>query len=137
VDTTAPTEEVADFARKSVDQAQAAFDTASDIAHSNLQNFDAIAGAFKACSTDIHLKAMEIAQINMNSAFTFVRKACAVKEPSELFSLSQGYFTDQFAVFTRQTKEMSELSMVLATETAKPVQEGLMKSFTNLTKSAA
>ena len=137
VDTTGATGEVADFARQSVDQAQAAFDTASDIAHSNLQNFDAVAGAFKARSTDIQLKAMEIAQINMNSAFTFVRKAFSVKEPTELLSLSQNYFNDQFAVFTRQAKEMSELSMLLATETAKPVQEGLVKSFTSFTKSAA
>ncbi len=135
--TTEATGEVADFARKSVDQAQAAFDKASDIAHSNLQNFDAIAGAFKARSTDIQLKAMEIAQINMNSAFTFVRKAFSVRDPSELFSLGHSYLNDQMAVFTHQAKEMSELSMLLATETAKPVHEGLMKSFTSFSKTAA
>jgi phasin len=137
VDTTETTAEVADFARKSVDQAQAAFDKASDFAHSNMQNLDAVAGAFKARSTDIQMKAMEIAQINMNSAFTFVRKAFSVKDPAEFFSLSQSYVNDQFAVFSRQAKEMSELSMLLATETAKPVQDGLMKSFTNLSKSVA
>lgn len=137
VSTTEVTPEVADFARKSVDQAQAAFDKASDIAHSNIQNLDAVAGAFKARSTDIQLKAMEIAQINMNSAFTFMRKALSAKNPTDFFSLSQDYLSDQAAAFSRQTKEMSELSMLLATETAKPVQDGFMKSFTNLSKTIA
>ena len=81
--------EVTDFAQKSVDQAQAAFDKASDFAHSNMQHFDAAAGAFKARAADIQLKAMEIAQINMNSAFTFVRKAFAMatgSNPPNVFS---------------------------------------------------
>jgi hypothetical protein len=137
VDTTETTAEVVDFARKSVDQAQAAFDKVSDIAHTNIQNFDAVAGAFKARTTDIQMKAMEIAQINMNSAFTFVRKAFSVKDPTEFVSLSQSYLSDQYAVFSRQAKEMSELSMLLATETAKPMQDGIMRSFTSFAKPTA
>ena len=83
--------EVSDFAQKSVDQAQAAFDKASDLAHSNMQYFDAAAGAFKARAADIQLKTMEIAQINMNSAFTFVRKAFAVKDPTEYRGPAAGF----------------------------------------------
>jgi hypothetical protein len=137
VDATETTAEVADFARKSVDQAQAAFDKASDIAHSNIQNFDAVAGAFKARTTDIQMKAMEIAQINMNSAFTYVRKAFSVKDPTEFFALNQAFLNDVMSVYSRQAKEMSELSMLLATETAKPLQDGVMKSFGAFTKSVA
>jgi hypothetical protein len=129
--------EVADFAQKSVDQAQAAFDKASDLAHSNMQYFDAAAGAFKARAADIQLKAMEIAQINMNSAFTFVRKAFAVKDPTEYAALQQDFARDQFAAFSRQASELNELGVLLAQETVKPVQDGVLKSFGNLSKTVA
>ena len=129
--------EVAQFAQKSVDQAQAAFDKASDLAHSNMQYFDAAAGAFKARAADIQLKAMEIAQINMNSAFTFVRKAFAVKDPTEFASLHQEFARDQFTAFSRQASELNELTVLLAQETVKPVQDGVLKSFGNLSKAVA
>jgi hypothetical protein len=129
--------EVADFAQKSVDQAQAAFDKASDFAHSNMQHFDAAASAFKARATDIQLKAMEIAQINMNSAFTFVRKAFAVKDPTEFASLHQEFTRDQFAAFSRQASELNELAVLLAQETVRPMQDGVLKSFGDLSKAVA
>ena len=129
--------EVTDFAQKSVDQAQAAFEKASDFAHSNMQHFDAAASAFKARAADIQLKAMEIAQINMNSAFTFVRKAFAVRDPAEFASLHQEFARDQFAAFSRQASELSELSVLLAQETVKPVQDGVLKSFGNFSKTVA
>ena len=129
--------DVADFAQKSVDQAQAAFDKASDIAHSNMQYFDAAAGAFKARAADIQLKAMEIAQINMNSAFTFVRKAFSVKDPTEYAALQQDFARDQFAAFTRQASDLNELTVRLTQETVKPVQDGLLKSFGDLNKAVS
>lgn len=129
--------EVSDIAQKSVDQAQAAFERASDLAHSNVQYFDAAAGAFKARAADIQLKAMEITQINMNSAFTFVRKAFAAKDPSEFAALAHQFARDQFAAFSRQASELNELGVLLAQETAKPVQEGLLKSFGDLGKTVA
>ena len=126
--------EVTEFAQKSVDQAQAAFDKASDLAHSNVQYLDAAAGAFKARAADIQLKAMEIAQINMNSALTFVRKAFAVKDPTEFVALNQEFARDQFS---RQASELSELSVLLAQETVKPVQQSMLKSFGDLGKAGA
>jgi hypothetical protein len=129
--------EVTEFAQKSVDQAQAAFDKASDLAHSNVQYLDAAAGAFKARAADIQLKAMEIAQINMNSALTFVRKAFAVKDPTEFVALNQEFARDQFATFSRQASELSELSVLLAQETVKPVQQSMLKSFGDLGKAGA
>ncbi len=129
--------EVIDFAQKSVDQAQAAFDKASDFAHSNMQHLDAAASAFKARAADIQLKAMEIAQINMNSAFTFVRKAFAVKDPTEFATLHQDFARDQFAAYSRQASELNELAVLLAQETVKPVQEGVLNSFGNLSRTVA
>jgi phasin len=129
--------EVSDFAQKSVDQAQAAFDKASDFAHSHMQHFDAAASAFKARAADIQLKAMEITQINMNSAFTFVRKAFAVKDPSEFAALHQDFARDQFAAYSRQASELNELAVLLAQETVKPMQDGVFKSFGDLSRTVA
>lgn len=126
--------EVTDFAQKSVDQAQAAFDKASDLAHSNMQSVDAVAGAFKARTADIQLKAMEIAQINMNSAFDYMRRAFAVKDPTELATLNQDFARDQFAAYSRQANELGELSLTLVQETVKPVQESVLKAFNDLGK---
>lgn len=129
--------EVADFAQKSVNQAQEAFDKASDLAHSNMQYVDAVAGAFKARTADIQLKAMEIAQINMNSAFTYMRKAFAVKDPTEFVTLNQEFARDQFAAYSRQATELNELTLKLAQETVKPVQESVLRSFGDIGKALA
>ncbi len=129
--------EVTQFAQKSVDQAQAAFDKASDLAHSNMQFVDAVAGAFKARAADIQLKAMEIAQINMNSAFTYMRKALAVQDPAEFVTLNQDFARDQIAACSRQASELTELSLRLAQETVKPAQESVLKSLGDLGKALA
>jgi len=129
--------EVTQFAQNSVDQAQAAFDKASDLAHSNMQYVDAVAGAFKARAADIQLKAMEIAQTNMNSAFTYMRMAFAVKDPTEFLTLNQEFTRDQLAAYSRQASELTELSLRLAQETVKPAQESMLKSFGDLGKALA
>ena len=134
------TETIADvnsFAQKSVDQAQAAFEKVSEVAHGNVQMLDAAANAYKNRVTDIQLKTMEFAQLNVNAGFAFARKFFAVKEPTEVFTLQQTFLKEQAETMQRQTTELSELSMALAKESLKPVQESLTKSFTNFSKAAA
>src|SRR6185295_9264293 len=124
----------ADIAQKSVDQAQAAFDKASELAHGNVQALDAAAGAFKSRALDIQMKSMEIAQTNVNAMFSFVRQAFAIKDPMAFVSLNQEFARDQFATLSKQASELSELSILLAKETTRPVQQGVMKSFGDWTK---
>ena len=129
--------QVADFAQKTVDQAQAAFEKVSEVAHGNVQLIDAAANAYKNRLTDIQLKSMEFAQANMNAAFAFARKFVAVRDPAEVFSLNQSFFKDQADAMQRQAAELNELSVALAKESLKPVQEGMTKSFGSLSKSLA
>ena len=126
--------QVADFAQKTVDQAQAAFEKVSEVAHGNVQLFDAAANAYKNRLTDIQLKSMEFAQLNMNAAFAFARKFVAVRDPSEVVSLNQSFFKDQAEAMQRQAAELNELSVALAKESLKPVQESVNKSFGSLSK---
>jgi len=129
--------QVADFAQKTVDQAQAAFEKVSEVAHGNVQLIDAAANAYKNRLTDIQLKTMEFAQLNMNAAFAFARKFVAVRDPAEAMTLNQSFFKDQAEAMQRQATELNELSVALAKESLKPVQESVNKSFGSLSKAMA
>lgn len=129
--------DVTSFAQKTVDQAQAAFEKVSEVAHGNVQMFDAAANAYKNRVTDIQLKTMEFAQLNVNAGFAFARKLFAVKEPGEVINLQQTFFKEQAETLQRQAAELSELSVALAKESLKPVQESVTKSFAGLSKGIA
>ena len=129
--------EVSNLALKSVDQAQAAFEKASEVAHSNVQMFDAATNAYKNRVTDIQLKTMEFAQLNVNAGFAFARKFFAVKQPADMFSLQQTFLKEQAETLQSQVSELNELSVTLAKEAMKPVQESMTKSFSGLSKNLA
>jgi len=129
--------QVASFAQKNLDQAQAAFEKVSEVAHGNVQLMDAAANAYKNRVTDIQLKSMEFVQLNINSGFAFARKLFAVRDPSEALSLQQTFLKEQSEQIQRQAAELSELSVALAKESMKPVQDSMQKSFSSLTKAVA
>lgn len=125
------------IAQKTVDQAQAAFEKVNEIAHGNVQMFDAAASAYKTRVTDIQLKSMEFAQLNVNAGFAFARKLFSVKDPSEAIGLQQSFLKDQTETLQRQASELGELSVALAKESIKPLQDNMSKSFVGLTKAVA
>lgn len=130
-------QDAAELARKSVDQVQAAFEKANDLAHDHVQLFDAAAGALKANVAELQLKSMEIAQINTNAVFAHVRKLLSASEPGEVLSLNQSFLGEQFQTFLRQASEINDMTLKLAAETAKPVHESVLKSFAEMRKSLA
>ena len=129
-------EQVASFAQKTLDQAQGAFEKVSEVAHGNVQLLDAAANAYKNRVTDIQLKSMEFVQLNINSGFAFARKLFAVRDPSEAMNLHQSFLKEQAETMQRQAAELSELSVALAKESIKPVQDQVSKSFASLSKVA-
>jgi hypothetical protein len=129
--------EVAALAQKTVDQAQAAFDKATDVAHGNVQLFDAAASAYRGRLADLQMKSVEFTQTAVTAAFAHARSLFAVKEPAEFFALQQDFLRQQAESFQRQTAELGQLSLQLARETAKPVQDGVTKAFGDFSKSFA
>jgi phasin len=129
-------DQVASFAQKTLDQAQGAFEKVSEVAHGNVQLFDAAANAYKNRVTDIQLKSMEFVQLNINSGFAFARKLFAVRDPSEAVDLQQSFLKEHAETLQRQASELSELSVALAKESLKPVQDQMSKSFANFSKVA-
>lgn len=135
--TTEVQNDVAAMAQKTVDQAQAAFEKAGEIAHSNVQLFDAATNACKNRFNDIQLKAIEFTQANINASFAFTRKLFAVKEPAGYFTLQQDFAREQAEALQRQAAELNQLAVAFAKEAVKPVQESVTKSFTDFSKNLA
>ena len=127
-------EGVKQLAEKTVDQAQAAFDRAGEVAHKNVQVLDASASALKSNGADFQLKVMEIAQSQVNEAFGFARKFIEAKDASELFGLQQDFVRFQADKLSRQFGELNEIAVKLARETTKPVQDTVLDTFNNFAK---
>jgi hypothetical protein len=127
-------QDAADLARRSVDQAQEVFDKASEFAHGGVQMFDAAAGALKANVAELQMKTMEIAQANTNAVFAHVRNLLSVRDPANFASLTQDFLAAQLQTAVRQASDLNELAMKFASETAKPVQDGLLRSYDDVKK---
>jgi phasin len=129
--------DVTTLAHKTVDQAQAAFEKANDLAHSNVQMFDAAFSAYKNRFADYQLKAMELTQLNVNAVFTLARKVLAAKDATEAFALQQDFVKEQMQTLQRQATEINELAVSMAKDTMKPMQDSFSKGFTDFSKSFA
>jgi len=129
--------EALEFAQKSVDQAQVAFEKATDVAQDNVQVFEAVASAYKSGVVDFQKKAMEFTQKNMEQAFAFSRKLFSTKEFGEVVSLQQSFVKDQAEAFKTQAGELNEIAVRLSSETTKPLQNSISKSIKDFSKSFA
>ena len=135
--TVALPKDATEIAMKSVDQAQAAFDKASDVAHENVQVFDAAASAFRTNAADFQMKAMEYAQTNVNAVFELLRSVITARQPQDVIELQKTFVAGQFQALASQASELGTLGLKLASETAIPVQAGVMKSLDEVRKAFA
>jgi phasin family protein len=74
-------------------------------------------------------KLLEFAHANSSAAFYFAQRACRVKSPSEFMELSTEHARSQTQKLTEQAKELAEIAKKVALAAAKPMQEGVAKSF--------
>ena len=127
-------EKVVAFAGQSLDKAQETANKATEVAHDNVQIFDATAGAMRSGLVELQLKAIEIAQANTDSAFGFMRDLLALRDPQAMIKANMEFASRQAAEVARQVREINEVAAKCARETAKPAQEGLSRSFAELNK---
>ena len=116
------------FAEKTVDQAQAAFDKAGDLAHSNVQMFDASANALKNNTAELHLKAIEFAQANMNSMFALTREMLAADKPDNAYEVGRKFATEMGQTMFQQATELNALAVKLGQDAVQPVKTSIEKS---------
>ena len=129
--------EALEFAQKSVDQAQVAFEKVTVATQDNVQVIEAVASAYKSGVVDFQKKAMEFTQKNMEQAFAFSRKLFSAKEFGEVVSLQQSFVKDQAEAFKTQVGELNEIAVRLSNETAQPLKSSFEKSVKDFSKSFA
>lgn len=129
--------EALDFAQKSVDQAQVAFEKASVATQENVAVLDIVATTYKSGVVDFQKKAMEFTNKNMEQAFAFSRKLFAVKEFGDVVSLQQSFVKDQTESFKAQAGELNEIAMRVSAEATKPLKQSFEKSIQTFSKSFA
>jgi hypothetical protein len=130
-------ENVASFAGQSIDKAQETANKATEVAHGNVQVFDAAASALRSGIVEMQIKAIEIAQANADATFNFMRDLLAVRDPQALAKANMEFVQRQSAEVARQVREVNEMAARCARDTAKPAQDGLARTFAELTKNFA
>jgi phasin len=108
------------------DKARAANEEGTDLLKNSLAT--AAKGA-----TDYHLKFIEIARANTNTAFDYAHQMLAVKSVPEFVELSTVHARKQFEVMTAQTKELAALAQKMTTDITEPLKTGVTKAFSNRT----
>ncbi len=131
------TEKVVNLAGQSLDKAQETANKATEVAHGNVQMFDATAGAVRTGMVELQLKAIEIAQANTDAAFSFMRDLLAVRDPQALAKANAEFVSNRSAEVARQVRELNETVAKCAREAVKPAQDGLSRSFAELNKNFA
>jgi hypothetical protein len=130
-------EKVATLAGQSLDKAQETANKATEVAHGNVQIFDAAAGAMRSGMVEMQLKSIEIAQANTDAVFSFLRDLLAVRDPQALVKANMEFASRQSAEIARQVRDLNEVAAKCARDTAKPAQDGLARSLAELTKTFA
>lgn len=79
-------------------------------------------------ATELNVKVMDIAQVNLNSGFDFAKQLASARTPAEFLELQAGYMRQQIDVMRAQAEEMQELATKIATEAASPIQQQISRS---------
>ena len=86
---------------------------------------------------DLQAKTLAAAKSNVEAGFAFAQAAFGLKDVSAFFALQQDFVKAQSAAFQVQAKELNELTLTVAKDAVKPVQESFAKSFEQFNKTIA
>jgi phasin len=78
---------------------------------------------------DYNNKFIEFTHDNINAAFDFGHKVCAVNSPSAFAELLTEYARRQFETLTEQTKQLTVFAQKATLATTEPLKTGLAKTF--------
>ena len=122
-------EQVRAFAEKGVSQARDNYARFKDVAETNNSTIEAVfSNATKGYSA-YSAKLMEIVKANTSASLDFAQELVAVKTPSEALELWTNHAKKQFEAYSAWSKELTELSQRVATETVEPIKSNASKLF--------
>jgi hypothetical protein len=103
----------------------------------SLQVIDAVPAHDSLGVLDLHKKAMEFANKNIEQAFDFSAKFFAVRQFDEMFDLQQHFLKSQAESFKAQSDELNRIAFDVSVEATKPLAESFETSVESFSKSFA
>jgi phasin len=122
-------EQVRAFAEKGVSQARDNYARFKDVAESNNSTMEAVFSNATKGYSEYSAKLMEIVKANTSASLDFAQELVSVKTPSEALELWTSHAKKQFEAYSAWSKELTELSQRVATETVEPIKSNASKLF--------
>jgi len=122
-------EQVRAFAEKGVSQARDNYARFKDVAETNNSTIEAVFSNATKGYSEYSAKLMEIVKANTSASLDFAQELVAVKTPSEALELWTSHAKKQFEAYSAWSKELTELSQRVATETVEPIKSNASKLF--------
>jgi phasin len=122
-------EQMRAFAEKGVSQARESYTKFKDAAETHNSTIEAVFTTATKGATDYSAKVLDIVKANTAAAFDFAQELVSAKSLPQAMELWSSHAKKQVETLTAQTKELTELSQKIATETAEPIKAGASKLF--------
>jgi phasin len=122
-------EQVRAFAEKGVSQARDNYARFKDVAETNNSTMEAVFSNASKGASEYSAKMMEIIKANTSASLDFAQELVGVKTPSEALELWTNHAKKQFEAFSGWSKELTELSQKVASETVEPIKANASKLF--------
>jgi len=122
-------EQMRAFAEKGVSQARDSYAKFKDVAESHNGTIEAVFSSASKGASEYSAKLMEIMKAGTTANLDFAQALIGVKSPSEAMELWSSHAKKQFETFTASTKELTELTKKVATETVEPIKTSASKLF--------
>ncbi|MEM6667033.1 MAG: phasin [Pseudomonadota bacterium] len=123
---------VREMAEKSLEQAKDMYSKVKVAAEEATDMMEDTVSTTSKGVADMNLKALDMAKDNMNASFDFAKSLFGVKTMSDAVELQTGFARKQYEANVAQAKELSEIANKVATESVKPVTEGVQKAMKDL-----
>ena len=122
-------EQVRAFAEKGVSQARDNYARFKDVAETHNSTMEAVFANASKGASEYSAKVMEIIKAGTSANLDFAQELVGVKTPSEALELWTHHAKKQFETFSAWSKEFTELSQKVASETVEPIKANASKLF--------
>ncbi|MDE2604009.1 MAG: phasin [Bradyrhizobium sp.] len=122
-------EQVRAFAEKGVSQARDNYARFKDAAETSNDTIEAVFSVLSNGARDYSAKVMEMMKQAASANLDFAQSLVGVKSPSEALELWTSHARHQFESFTAHTRELTELTQKVATDSAEPIKTNASKIF--------
>jgi phasin len=122
-------EQMRALAEKGVSQARDNYAKFKDVAETHNGTIEAVVASASKGFSQYSAKLMEMMKATTTANLDFAQELIGVKSPAEAVELWTSHARKQFETLTAHTKELTELTQKVATETVEPIKANASKLF--------